>query len=209
MGLVLLNSIFSCFLYTNFEEISKQKEEISKQKIELETKLEETEYLLKHKDDKIIELEFQLDKYIALEIIDTMGLPNIDRSKKTYMDYCCLSKNSKQGSIVYDTNAWTDETGLRRWNEYYCVALGSYYGKVGDKFYIETDTGNKYKVIKADEKSDLHTDIFHQYTVNSRCMMECVVETAKLSSTVKSTGNANNIAKISGAIIKISKIGGE
>ena len=48
----------------------------------------------------------------------------IDTSKKTYMDYRCISKGSKQGSIVYGDEAWTDEDGLRRWGSRYCVAMG-------------------------------------------------------------------------------------
>ena len=142
-----------------------------------------------------------------LKNYEVMSIPNVG-DKKTYMDYCSLSTKSKQGDIVYDEEAWTDEDGLRRWGKYYCVALGSYYGEVGDKFFIETDNGNKYKVIKADEKDDRHTDSSNRYTVATNCMMEWIVETNKLNSFVKNSGNINNIDKVSGNIIKIIKIKG-
>ena len=163
----------------------------------------------KIKDDKIIELENELENYIK-KVKDyessKMSIPKIDSSKKTYMDYCCISRTSKQGKIVYSSEAWTDEEGLRRIGEYYCVALGSYYGSVGDKFLVETDKGNKYKVIKADVKADIHTDSTNKYTIATGCMMEWIVETNKLNSFVRKSGNINNVEKVSGSILTIIKI---
>lgn len=147
-----------------------------------------------------IELSEELKKY------EELNIPNIDVSKKTYMDYKKICKESTQGNIVYGVEAWTDNEGLRRWNDYYCVALGSYYGNVGDKFLVVTDKGNNYRVIKADEKANIHTDSSNRYTIATKCMMEWVVETSKLNKFVKNSGNINNIEKVSGNIIKIIKI---
>ena len=122
------------------------------------------------------------------------------------MDYNCIRKDCIQGNIVYGKNAWTDEDGLRKSGNYYCVALGSYYGNIGDKFLVETNKGNTYKIIKADEKANKHTDNTNRYTLSNGCMMEWIVETNKLNKSIKSSGNIDNIKKVSGAIIKITKI---
>jgi ribonucleoside-triphosphate reductase len=61
--------------------------------------------------------------------------------------------------------AYTDEYGLRKVNDYYCVAMGSYYSEnVGDKFEITLENGNKFNVIIGDLKQDCHTDATNQYT---------------------------------------------
>lgn len=183
------------------KEIKIQKNEIieiKKEKEKLIAELDECKEWLKNKDDRIIELEEELEGL-------NMSVPDIGNIK-TYMDYTKICKNSKQGKIVYATQAWTDEDGLRRWEDYYCVALGSYYGNVGDKFWIETANGNKYKIIKADEKANKHTDASNRYTVATKCMIEWIVETNKLNYFVKNSGNINNVEKVSGNIVKITKI---
>ena len=190
------------------EELFEYKSLVEIQKKELE-KLTD---LNKQKDTKITDLNKQLDnakkKIKQYENNKVMSIPKIDCSKKTYMDYKCIGKNTSQGKIVYNNKAWTDEDGLRMWGEYYCVALGSYYGKVGDTFLVETDKGNKYKIIKADEKADKHTDSSNRYTIATGCMMEWIVETNKLSTYVRRSGNINNVDKVSGSIVKITKIKG-
>ena len=182
---------------------------ITDKEIEIENlmcDIENWEAACKIKDDKIIELEGKLEEYERYKQINSMSIPNIG-DKKTYMSYRMIKKNSNQGRIVYSDEAWTDQDGLRLWQEYYCVALGSYYGAVGDKFWVETDKGNKYKVIKADEKSDVHTDPSNKYTVATNCMMEWLVDIDKLNVNIKKSGNINNIDKVSGKIVKIVKIG--
>ena len=166
---------------------------------DLEEQCERWEVVCRWKDDLIMEMEMEMEGL-------TMDIPNIDTSTKTYMDYCKIGKQCREGEIVYDEEAWTDEDGLRRWGDFYCVALGRYYGAVGSKFWVETSNGNKYKIIKADEKSNSHTDSSNMYTLSSGCMMEWIVETDKLDSFVKTSGNINNISKVSGDIIKITKI---
>ncbi len=37
-------------------------------------------------------------------------------------------------------------------NEYYCVAIGSYFGEVGDKFIVKLSTGKEIKIIMCDTK---------------------------------------------------------
>ena len=124
---------------------------------------------------------------------------------KSYMDYTAITNKSSESYKIV-TNGWTDEDGLRRFGECYCVALGSYYGEVGDIFLVETSNGNSFKVVKADEKSDKHTDSEHKYTLSNGCMLEFIVETNKLAPNIRSSGNINNLEKVSGTIINITSI---
>lgn len=194
-------------------EIERLNEVIEEKESELDRvkgELDECNEWLKIKDDRIIELEGEVGKLKEeLEKKNKiLSIPIGFNNFKSYMDYKCIKKNCKQGNIVYGKNAWTDGDGLRKSGEYYCVALGSYYGNIGDKFVIETDKGNTYKIIKADEKANRHTDTTNRYTLANGCMMEWIVEINKMDGSVKSSGNIDNIKKVSGAITKITKIKG-
>lgn len=113
-------------------------------------------------------------------------------SFKSYMDYRTITD---KGSAAYKLRlqATTDENGLRKINDYYCVAMGTRYGKVGDTLYIETDEGAHWNVILADIKSDKHTDSTHSYTLSNGCMMEFLVDTSKLPSTIRRSGTVNGL----------------
>lgn len=55
--------------------------------------------------------------------------------------------------------AWTDEYGMRRYNNDYLVALGSYYSTdIGDRFEVTLDTGKTFTVMMADGKWDIDCD---------------------------------------------------
>lgn len=150
-GVVKINNKFIEMNKKNVE-LCKKVENLSEEIKCKDEELDECEKWLKIKDDRIGELEEVVKGYEEkLKEFESKSVPKIDTSKKTYMDYRIISRNSKQGGIVYGDEAWTDEDGLRRWGEYYCVALGSYYGNIGDRFLVETDKGNKFKVVKGEE----------------------------------------------------------
>lgn len=133
-----------------------------------------------------------------------LGVSSKASSFKSYMDYRCITnKRSYQYKLIQ--SSVTDSNGLRKIGEYYCVAMGTYYGKLGDKFYIETDEGACWKVILADIKSDSHTNSTHQYTTANRCMMEFIVDTKKLPKSIKNSGTVNGLG-FQGNIITVKKI---
>ena len=101
--------------------------------------------------------------------------------------------------------AATDENGLRKIDDYYCVAMGTHYGKVGDKLYIETDEGACWKVILADIKSDKHTDSTNSYTLSNGCMMEFIVDTRQMPGPIKRSGTVNGLG-FQGNITVVKKI---
>lgn len=71
--------------------------QLEKENLNLLEKLEEYEKWQKEKDDRIVELEEELEKFKTER---SLSIPNIDSSKKTYMDYCMISRGSKSNYYI-------------------------------------------------------------------------------------------------------------
>lgn len=125
-------------------------------------------------------------------------------SFKSYMDYRALTDTS---STQYEMqqDAYTDSNGLRKIGKHFCVAMGTYYGKLGDILHIETDEGATWTVILSDIKSDVHTDSTHRYTTANNCMMEFIVDTNAMNYEIKQSGTVNALG-FQGKICKVTKI---
>lgn len=125
-------------------------------------------------------------------------------SFKSYMDYRALTDTS---STQYEMqqSAYTDDNGLRKIDEHFCVAMGTYYGELGDILHIETDEGATWTVILSDIKSDVHTDSTHRYTTANNCMMEFIVDTSAMDYGIKQSGTVNALG-FQGKICKVTKI---
>lgn len=124
---------------------------------------------------------------------------------KSYTDYQCLSKKSPQWKL--QEQAYTDENGLRKIDEYYLVALGSYYGtELGTKYLVTLSTGSQFKIILCDCKSDHHTDELNQTCLVNGSILEFYVETNKLSKSVKTAGSIGVLPEFAGEVENIEKI---
>lgn len=145
----------------------------------------------------------------------SLGAPNINSSFKTYMDYRKItSKSSPQYKWIRKWG-WCDDQGFMRASgerdlgvedDYYLIALGSYYGKeIGTKYRITTDTGRVFYGVLADCKADRHTNRTHQYAAN-KDVVEFLVDTRCLRSDVKRMGSANVYMPLNGSIVKIERI---
>ena len=155
---------------------------------ELRRQLEEEQQKNNELASQVNELNEKVSKRSKQQNIVATGVSSF----KSYMDYRTITS---KGSAAYklQQQAVTDVNGLRKIDDYYCVAMGSRYGKVGDTFYIETDEGAHWNVILADIKSDKHTDSTHSYTLSNGCMMEFIVDTRTLPSTIKRSGTVNGL----------------
>lgn len=128
-------------------------------------------------------------------------------SFKSYTNYRLLNSNTPQGRL--QTLAYSDENGLRKVGEYYCVALGSYYGTtIGDCYIVTLSSGNSFKMTLCDVKADIHTDINNQYTLANSCITEFYVDYSCFNYYAKSAGNISVLPGFDGSIIKIEKIDG-
>lgn len=144
-----------------------------------------------------------------------MGVPEIDSSFKTYMDYRTITNTSSAQYQYIQRWGWSDYEGFLRadgekdlgiGDNYYMIALGSYYGtEIGTKYRITTDTGQIFYGVLCDQKADMHTNATHQYAGNND-VVEFLVDTRKLNADVKRMGSADCYAPLSGRIAKIERI---
>lgn len=129
-------------------------------------------------------------------------VPKADTGFKAYMSYKAITaKSSKQWELQQDS--WTDENGFRRLDNFYMVAMGTYYSKeCGAKFHITMESGYEFDVIMGDVKSDEHTDILHQHRNGN--VMEFIVDTNKISNTCRVMGDMSYASEMfSGKIAEI------
>lgn len=145
----------------------------------------------------------------------SLGVPNINSSFKTWMSYRAVTNKKSPQYKLINTYGWADSEGFMRCSsekelgieqDYYMIALGSYYGtKIGTKYKITLTTGRVFYGVLADCKADKHTNKTNQYAKNND-VVEFIVDTKKLNSRVKYHGNVNVYKPLSGRILKIERI---
>ena len=144
----------------------------------------------------------------------TLNTPDLDTSFKTYMSYRSITDIDSE-QYAMQRKAWTDENGLRRYNNDYMIAVGSYYSsECGDRFKITLDTGNSFTAVVGDIKDDLHTDDNNMYTpvydengeFISANVIEFIADTKSLPYKVKLHGSVGAIEDFSGNIENIERI---
>lgn len=144
-----------------------------------------------------------------------MGVPDIDSSFKTYMDYRCVTDTESAAYRYIQRWGWSDydgfmrcdgETDLGITDNYYLVALGSYYGtEIGTKYKITLDTGRVFYGVLADCKDDGDTDVTHRYSYNND-VVEFIVDTQRLDRTVQLFGSANVYMPLNGKIASVERM---
>lgn len=136
---------------------------------------------------------------------ESLELPQGDCSAFLYMDYRAITNTaSKQWKL--QQSAWTDNQGFRRIGDDYCVALGTFYGQVGDRFRVTTDRGNVYSVIQADAKGWDSNGWYHVAGDGRINLVEFIVQTECLPSEVTFSGDCGVLDNIGGNVIKIERI---
>lgn len=147
----------------------------------------------------------------------SLGVPNINSSCKRWMDYRkTTNKKSPQYAFI-SKYGWVDSEGFMRCSgerdlgindDYYLIALGSYYGTtIGTKYRITTDTGKVFYGALAERKADIHTNPTHQYTNQKNPdIVEFLIDKNKLNKDVRRAGSANVYMPLNGSISKIERI---
>lgn len=138
-------------------------------------------------------------------------VPRIDTDFKAYMDWRCITNTASQ-QYALQQKAVTDENGLRKVGEYYCVALGSYYGsEIGTCYKVTLDTGESFNAILADQKADCDTDRTHRYhpMKTGGNVVEFVVDVQALPKSARRAGSISAIEGFEGNITSIEVIEGE
>lgn len=134
---------------------------------------------------------------------------------KTYMDYRMTTVVSSRQyqflnyecSVDKNTGFLYDEDG------FIAVALGSYYGEIGDRFYFTLDSGIVLPLVKGEEKADEDTDYSGCYHTMDGSVIEFVIDANYASNYFYSSGNGlvlngnyNNYSLFKGSISKVEKV---
>lgn len=134
---------------------------------------------------------------------------------KTYMDYrATTAVNSRQYQYMRKYMYVDDETGfLLDKDGFIGVALGSYYGEIGDRFYFTLDSGVVLPLVKIEEKADIDTDGSGCYHVGDKSVIEFVINKdyannyfGYYGNGLVLQGNYSNYSLFSGSIEKVEKV---
>lgn len=138
-------------------------------------------------------------------LLAALTVPDMDTSFKAYMDYRAITdEDSMQYKL--QQRAETGENGLRIYHGRYMVAMGSYYGKVGDELTISFTGGESIDVIIGDMKADTDTDATNRYYPMEQGgnVVEFIVDVDELPRDARKMGDISYADDIfSGSVEKI------
>ena len=143
----------------------------------------------------------------AAVILSALSVPDGDTSFKAYEDYRRIT-NTRSTQYRMQQKAETDENGLRIYHGRYMVAVGTYYGEVGDELTVTLDTGEVIDVVIGDIKADCDTDEtnrYHPMEDGGANVIEFIVDTRELSHDVKRAGDISEIDGFEGNVEKIER----
>ena len=159
------------------------------------------------------------DPIPAPERIIREPLPVLSNSSaKSYMDYRAITdRSSKQWKFLNESGeVEIEERGfITTCDGYYAVALGSYFGPVGQKYIFTLRDGDRIhelRVVKAEAKADKDTRA-DGFACPDGHVIELVIDTdaAYMQERVETngyicSGNLNKIEELRGEIIKIERV---
>ena len=134
---------------------------------------------------------------------------------KTYMDYRATTvRSSRQYQFIHNELTVDETTGfLYDKDGFIGVALGSFYGEIGDRFYFTLESGVVLPLVKCEEKADEDTDVRGCYHTSDNSVMEFVIDKdyalsyfGQLSNSYVLNGNYNNYELFNGAIVKVERV---
>lgn len=143
-----------------------------------------------------------------------VSLPSILTNIKSFTDYRVYNIE-RTPHYRLQNQCYTDQMGLRRFGEDYCVAVGSYYSTdIGDRFEVTLDTGFVFTVIVSDTKADYDTDEKHMYTpcVNysgedSGNLLEFIVDIESISKEMYAYGSVDYYSQFKGNVVSMFYLG--
>ena len=146
-------------------------------------------------------------------VVEEMNVCSVGKNK-TYMSYKTITdRSSEQYKYIQNYMSIDDSTGLLYDNDGFIgIALGSYFGPIGSRYYVTLDTGIVLPVVKIEAKADKHTNNGCEQKWDGS-VIEFVVDEAKAleyfgtrSNGYVLDGNFNNYELFKGGIEKIEKV---
>lgn len=208
LGLLIL-------LFALFFEVFLEKEDCERVEIKQPGKVISLEYnkqeiKLSNLSYRPNDLEKQTIKVSKTQTEDVWLKPTTGSSLKPYMDYKMITDiSTPQYKLINSERSREDERGFLMYdNDFYCVALGSYFGDVGTKYIFTLSTGKQIKVIKAEAKSDSHTCKDNYLSWHGHIVEFLINTNSKWMKENKITlyGSLNYYDELSGDIVKIERI---
>lgn len=134
---------------------------------------------------------------------------------KTYMDYRMTTVvSSRQYQFLHNRCTVDRRTGFLYDEEgFIAVALGSFYGEIGDRYYFTLESGIVLPLVKGEEKADEDTNSSGCYHVEDGSVIEFVIDSdyarsyfSSYSNGLVLDGNYNNYSLFRGSIVKVEKV---
>ena len=131
------------------------------------------------------------------------------------MDYRMVTVvSSSQYQFIHNHLTVDKNTGfLYDEQGFIAVALGSYYGHIGDRFYFTLDSGIVLPLVKAEEKASVDTDVSGCYHLIDSSIIEFVIDEDYAAKYFYSSGNGyvlngnyNNYDLFEGSISRVEKV---
>lgn len=148
------------------------------------------------------------------EVGETIPLPSLPTHVKLCTDYRCYNLWYTPHYRMQQS-AYTDNDGLRRFNQDYVVALGAFYSTdIGDRFKVTLENGNEFTIILGDGKDPADCDPDNMYTPcvdydGTSCanVLEFIIDSDVMSPNVYSYGSIDCIEGFGGNIVKMEYLG--
>lgn len=196
-------------------ELAKKKKEaeIAKKKKEAElAKKKKEEELAKKKKAAEIAKKNHIEK-LKTESPDMWVKPTNGSHNKPYEAYYAITDpTSKAYQFQCKSSVKVDSRGfLMENNTWYCVALGSYFGHVGDKFLFTLSSGKVIPVVIADMKADRDTDS-QNYLSYGGHIIEFLINPHSwymVSNGVTRRGSLNILPELRGKVTRIQRVTNE
>lgn len=190
---------------TSYIEVVTTKENTIDKDAELDTE----------KSDNIVEQQLGINPTpTKFHIGESALVPTLPTNVKTFTDYRSYNL-VRTPHYRLQQAAYTDGNGLRRFNEDYIVAMGSFYSvDIGDRFKITLDTGYEFSVILGDGKHPADCDPTNMYDPcinydgeNCANVLEFIIDSDVMSPNVYSYGSIDCIEGFGGNIVKMEYLG--
>ena len=126
-------------------------------------------------------------------------------AKKTYM-YCSAvtDKTSDQYNFLYSGYCYTDPNGLIKYNNRYCIAIGTgYTQQIGDRVTLVLADGRILRCVVGALKAPVHTDSSNRYDVADGSVAEFIVDKKVFNGVKDGSGTVNFIDGMEGEIVKV------
>lgn len=127
-----------------------------------------------------------------------------ESTRKSFMDYRTITDTSSRqwkftrGGYLID--------GVIHYDGYTCAALGSRFGKVGDRLIFTMSTGRKLLIIKAEQKQDKDTINGAGWTGKDGSVIELIVDSSQAPEKAVQMGDFNYVDEYYGKIIKVERL---